>query len=158
MITKSLIGRCGLYCGACSIYRAYKDSRKLQETLARKHKCSVEEVRCEGCQVVLKKGWSGEENWGRNCKIIQCLDAKKLKFCYECNDYEKCERFNELLDAYLQYGENLRDNLNKIKTGKAEEWLEEQDKKWRCLSCNKPVSMYLTECHWCGAKLSEKRA
>lgn len=150
---KNLIGRCGLYCGACSIYRAYKDSNKLQETLARKHSCSPEDVRCEGCQTVSKKGWSGEENWGRNCEIIKCLDARGLDFCYECDNYEQCEKFGELFDSHLQYGENLRENLNKIKAGKAEQWLTEEDKKWRCRNCKKPISIYLKECHWCGAKL-----
>ncbi len=27
----NLIGRCGLYCGICEIYLAYKDSKELQE-------------------------------------------------------------------------------------------------------------------------------
>ncbi|MFQ6089716.1 MAG: hypothetical protein ACE5K0_12565 [Candidatus Methanofastidiosia archaeon] len=30
----NLIGRCGLYCGACGICRAHKDSKKLQEKIA----------------------------------------------------------------------------------------------------------------------------
>lgn len=104
--------------------------------------------------MVLREGWGGEENWGRNCKIVQCLDAKGLNFCHECNNYGECERFNEFFNAHLQYGENLRENLNKIKAGRAEEWLKEEDKKWRCPNCNKSISMYLEECHWCGAKLS----
>jgi len=103
--------------------------------------------------VVTKKGWGGEENWGRNCRIVKCLDTKGLVFCYECDDYKTCERFNKLFLDHLQYGENLRENLDKIRAGRAEEWLEEQDKKWRCPNCNKPVSMYLTECHWCGVEL-----
>jgi len=45
------------------------------------------------------------------------------------------------------------ENLKKIETGKVEEWLEEEDKKWRCRGCGKPVSMHLTECHWCGKQL-----
>jgi rubrerythrin len=45
------------------------------------------------------------------------------------------------------------ENLEKIKVGKVEEWLEEEDEKWRCRKCGNPVSAYLDECHWCGAKL-----
>ncbi|MDH5440187.1 MAG: hypothetical protein OEZ48_08175 [Candidatus Bathyarchaeota archaeon] len=40
-----------------------------------------------------------------------------------------------------------------IKAGKVKEWLEEEDKKWRCGGCGKPTAMYLKDCHWCGAKL-----
>ncbi|MFQ6085224.1 MAG: DUF3795 domain-containing protein [Candidatus Bathyarchaeia archaeon] len=154
MVNKNLIGRCGLFCGTCPIYRAYEDSRKLQEALAKEYNCSPEDVRCEGCQVVMEEGWAGDENWGKNCKIIKCLDARGLNFCYECDVYDQCERFGDLFESTLKYGENLRKNLERIKVGEAEQWLAEEEKRWRCPNCKKPASMYLPECHWCGAKLS----
>jgi len=69
-MTKNLIGRCGFYCGVCEVYRAYKDSKELQEKLAKKYNCSPEEVRCEGCQAMdiqcLFKAWNGLEKKSSN--------------------------------------------------------------------------------------------
>ena len=33
MVNKNLVGRCGLYCGFCLIYRAGKDSEKLRRAV-----------------------------------------------------------------------------------------------------------------------------
>jgi len=35
MIDERLVGRCGLFCGACVVYRAYKDSEQLRQMLAK---------------------------------------------------------------------------------------------------------------------------
>jgi hypothetical protein len=66
LVNENLVGRCGLYCGACIIYRAGKDSEKLRRTVAEKENCKPDEIRCEG--------------WGKNCKIVKCLEAKRLVF------------------------------------------------------------------------------
>ena len=157
LVSKNLAGRCGLYCGACIIYRAYKDSEELRRTVADREKCKPEDIRCEGCQTVLSNGWNVEgQEWGKNCKIVKCLEAKGLDFCYECDTYPNCEKFRGIAEWCLKKGENLVENLDKIKAGNVEEWLEEEERKWRCQKCGKPVSMDLTECHWCGAKLRIK--
>ena len=153
LANKNLVGRCGLYCGACKIYRAYKDSEQLRRIIAEENNCKPEEVRCEGCQTVSTNGWNVEKIWGRNCEIVKCLDTKGLDFCYECDEYPDCKKFRQLADDCLKQGENLMENLSKIKAGKVEEWLEEEDKKWRCQKCGKPVTWDLTKCHWCGVKL-----
>lgn len=41
MTNKNLVGRCSLYCGACIIYRAYKDSEKLRQKLQNKKAASL---------------------------------------------------------------------------------------------------------------------
>ena len=157
MINMNLVGRCGFYCGACHIYRAYKDSEKLQKIIAEKENRKSEEIRCEGCQRVLINGWEKEE-WGKSCKRVQCLDMKGFNFCNECNEYLDCEKFHEIADYCLKYGANLKENLNKIQSGKIMEWLKEEDKKWRCRTCGNsiPIITDVTlSCHWCGAALSQ---
>ena len=158
MVDKNLIGRCGLYCGICEIYRAYKDSKELQKELAKKHNCNPEKVRCEGCQAIDVYGWSLEKEWGSNCRILQCLNARELNFCYECTEYDNCKRFDKFARICAGLGINLRRNLQMIKEGKAEEWLLEQDKKWRCSKCGNPIifSYDFKNCHWCGNKLRIK--
>ena len=153
MVNRNLVGRCGLYCGACIIYRAHKDSVKLRESVARDYGRSREDVRCEGCQTVALDGWDMDQEWGRNCLIVRCLNGRGLDFCYQCDVYTECEKFRGISDSCLKHSEDLRENLKKIEAGKVEEWLEEDDEKWRCQSCGKPITMHLTECHWCGTVL-----
>lgn len=153
MVNYALVGRCGVYCGSCMIYRAYKDSEKLKRLIAERAKCKPEDIQCEGCQTVLANGWDvQDQQWGKNCKIVKCLEAKGLKFCYECDIFPNCKKFQEIYKSELRHGENLIENVELIKAGKVKEWLEEEEKKWACQSCGKPISDY-EECHWCGAKL-----
>ena len=153
MVDYALVGRCGLYCGACIIYRAYKDSEQLRQKVAKREKCRPEEVRCDGCQTVLTKGWNKDEKWGRNCSIVRCLEAKGFDYCCECDIYPNCEKFGELANHLLKYSESLTENLKKITAGKVEEWLKEEAEKWRCPACGKHISRHLEECHWCWIKL-----
>jgi len=157
MINKNLIGRCGLYCGTCPIYRAYKDSKELQGKLSEKYGCLPEEVRCEGCQALSTYPWTYEKQWGSNCKIVKCLNANKLIFCFECSDYNTCKKHTKLAESCSGLEMDLRANLQMIQEEKDEEWLLEQDKRWRCTKCGNPiiVSYKFLHCHWCGNKLRD---
>ena len=71
MVNYALTGRCGLYCGSCMIYRAYKESGKLRSLIAERADCRPEDIRCEGCQTVLTEGWNIKgQQWGKNRKIV----------------------------------------------------------------------------------------
>jgi len=153
LVNRNLVGRCGLYCGACSIYRAHKDNGEYLERLAERFKCPPEKVRCEGCMTLTP------DCWGYNCKIVQCLRSKDLEFCYQCNEYYKgtCEKFGILATGYLENGEDIRANLERIKKGEIEEWLRESEEKYKCPSCGKPLSVgaIKKKCYHCGADLSK---
>ncbi len=154
MVDRSLVGRCGLYCGACGIYRAYKDNEEYQKRLAERFKCPPEKVKCEGCMALTPN------SWGYNCKIVQCLRSKGLEFCYQCSEYENksCEKFEKLAGPYLEEdGVDLRANLGRIRKGETEEWLRESEEKYKCPSCRKPLSVgaMKTKCYHCGADLSK---
>jgi len=153
MVDRNLVGRCGLYCGACGIYRAYRDGGEYRQQLADFFKCSPEKVCCEGCQALT------QECWGIECKIVECLNAKELQFCYECTDYDKhtCEKFEKFSEEYLQDDHvDLRANLSRIKAGQVDEWLKESEEKFRCPSCGKflPTSSFRKKCYHCGKELS----
>ena len=157
MVNHALVGRCGLYCGSCMIYRAYKDSEKLRQLIAERVNCRSKDIRCEGCQTVPTYGWDvQDQQWGKNCKIVKCLEARGLQFCYECEAYPNCEKFQEIFKSELKHGENLMENLERIRTGDVEKWLEKEEKKWVCRECGKPISD-CEECHWCGAKLERSQ-
>ena len=152
LVDRNLVGRCGLYCGACGIYRAYKDGGEYSQQLADVFKCPPEKIRCEGCQVLT------HECWGNECKMIKCLNAKGLKFCNECSDYEKhtCEIFEQFSKDYLEDdGVDLRKNLARIRAGDIDEWLKESEEKFRCSYCGKPLPTrsFGKKCYHCNKEL-----
>jgi hypothetical protein len=91
--------------------------------------------------------------------MVQCLDAKELRFCYECPDYERlaCEEYEKFSKAYLEEdGVDLRHNLARIKAGEAEKWLKASAENFRCPDCKKPLSYSAIKkrCYHCGKELS----
>jgi len=154
LVNKNLVGRCGLYCGACTIHRAYKDDEEYLKKLAEHFKCPSEKVRCEGCMALTP------ECWGYDCKIVQCLRNKGLEFCFQCSEYkdDTCERFGRIARRYLEEHEvDLRANLERIMKSQMEEWLQECEQKYKCPACQKPLSLVAIKrkCYHCGADLSK---
>ena len=144
-----LIGKCGLYCGACTIYRAERDNESFRKTIALKFNCLTEQVKCNGC------GSLTNECWGNECKIVKCVDLKGYKYCYECNEYlnNTCERFTNLSNRYYKSSVDLRDNLQMIKNGEVEGWLEESKKKFSCKTCGNPIISGASTCHQCNSNI-----
>jgi hypothetical protein len=146
----NLVGRCGLYCGACTIYRAYKDGGEFRVRVARFFKCPEEKIKCQGCQALTP------DSWGNDCQIVQCGRSEGYEFCYECSDYgtRSCEKFEELAKRYTEDKVDVRANLEKIKQGKTEEWLKESESRFRCPHCKKPLPEGSTKCYHCKQEFS----
>ncbi len=141
-----LVGRCGLYCGACTIYRAYKDTGVFLNRVAKFFKCAPEKVRCEGCQALTP------ECWGNDCAIVQCTTSKGLSFCYECPQFDDktCDKFEDVAKRYMEDNVDVRANLLRIKAGQVGDWLREIQERFRCPYCGKPLTEGSTKCHHCG--------
>jgi rubrerythrin len=60
-----------------------------------------------------------------------------------------------LVEFTSKRGEQIRAAEIAFKKGKIDEWLKEQDVKWRCAKCGNPISWYEEVCHRCGAVLKE---
>ena len=150
MVKTNLVGRCGLYCGACGIYRAYKDGGVYRQRLAENFKCPPENVRCEGCHALTSNCW------GNACAIVQCLNEKGMRFCFECADYDnqQCEQFQQLAKRYHDFDVDLRSNLGRIQAGDMDDWLQESNTKFRCPKCEKPLPARLLKknCYHCGTR------
>lgn len=144
-----LVGKCGLYCGACSIYRAQRDDPHWQAELAREFKCKPEQVRCNGC------GALTDACWGKGCPIVLCTAEKGYRYCYECPKYraDTCEAFGKLAERYLRSGVDVRANLAQIESGATAEWLERCREKFSCPSCGQPVTVSARRCRVCGSNL-----
>nr|MDO8132918.1 DUF3795 domain-containing protein [Candidatus Njordarchaeum guaymaensis] len=154
MVDRRLVGKCGLYCGACPIFRAHNDGGEYLRKVAKHFECPPEKVRCYGC-MTLKP-----DCWGYDCKIVQCLRNRGMKFCYQCDEYkdDSCERFGQHAADYAEDGVNLRANLERIKNGETNTWLTENGEKYRCPTCRKPLSLtaITRKCYDCGKDLSSK--
>ena len=149
-----LISKCGIYCGACYVYRAFKDGGKMLDETAMKLSVPREKVKCKGCL------GPAEDLW-RNCltcHISTCLKEKGLGFCYECPAFEdtSCLKYERLRQGTLRRGENTKEALLRIKAGDAEGWLKEQDRKWRCPGCGNPVWWEQKVCYGCGQSISTR--
>jgi Protein of unknown function (DUF3795) len=140
-----LVGRCGLYCGACVIYRAERDDPEMRKRFAERRNCPPEKVHCRGCGAVTP------DCWGYDCKFALCLNEKGYRYCFECPHYDlaACEQFEEFAREYLDDGVDLRANLTMIKKKKTAEWLKLSEKRFRCPHCRKPVVAGASKCHHC---------
>jgi len=149
MNMRSLIGKCGLYCGACVIYRAERDNQEWRSRIADSYNCRTDQVRCNGC------GDLTSECWGNGCRIVLCTQARGVNYCFECQEYNKdtCDKFNDLYNDYLQTGVDLKENLSQIKEGRIEEWLNDSKKKFTCKACGNPLAVWTDNCHHCGAEI-----
>lgn len=149
MAETQLVGRCGLYCGACTVYRAYKDNGEFQTRVAAFFKCSPEKVKCEGCQALTS------ECWGNGCEIVKCTTARGFSYCFECPQFHdvRCDKFEDLAKRYMKDNVDVRANLSRIKTGQVKGWLEDSKKRFKCPICAKPLPEGSTKCHHCGKTL-----
>lgn len=146
----NLVGKCGLYCGACTIYRAERDNRDWRDELALGFNCSPEKVKCNGC------GSLTNECWGSECKIVKCVNVKGYKYCYECDEYksDNCSKFSSLANRYAERSNvNLKDNLTKIQNGETESWLAESKERFSCKSCGKPIAAASKKCCHCNSDI-----
>lgn len=123
---------CGVYCKACPAY---------QET-------------CLGCA-------SNNKDQKRKskftCKIRLCAYEHKMKnFCSECKEFP-CKVFKKKLffkhegDPAFQYRFDVFENFRLLKEMKIDDYLEYQDKRWRCPKCGGRVFFYSYRCKDCGA-------
>ena len=154
MVDYALVGRCGIYCGACGAHRAYKDKgAKYFRQVTKAFQFPIEGIRCKGCHALTP------DCAGSQCKVVQCLNAKDFEYCYECPEYENqsCEKYEEIAKKCVKYGMDLKANLDRIKEGETEAWLKECEEKYRCSRCGKPLPVLgynRKRCYHCGSDLS----
>jgi len=123
-----LIAPCGLFCGACPVFKASGDSA-LAERLAQTLGIPLEQVNCLGCRV--EKGHikvMGEPV----CPTYHCcIEQKGLQFCYECGDFP-CLKLAPCADKAQTLPHNTKVyNLVLLQKLGVEKWLERAQQSWR---------------------------
>ena len=149
---EKLISKCGIYCGAFYIYRAFKDGGRMLDETAQRLGVPKEAIECGGCFGPVEDLW-------RNCRVCSiraCLKEKSFDFCYECPDFDdsSCAGYERLHEGCKRRGEDARGALLRIKAGDADNWLKEQDAKWRCANCGSRVWWEQKTCLQCDQPIS----
>ena len=132
----NLIAPCGMNCGICSAYLAYKHEVKEKGLML---------AYCKGCRprnkqcAFLKK----------KCKTGLLLKGE-VEYCYECPEYP-CARLKHLDHRYItNYGESFIENLDYIKANGIDAFLSKETEKWRCPECGDVISCHNNICYNCG--------
>jgi hypothetical protein len=150
MMERHLIGRCGLYCGACTIYRAERDRAELRGRMAEHFKCKPEEIRCVGCNP------EDPGCWTPNCNRSKCLMEKGFQNCADCPDArpESCDWFAELRERYLARGFDVAESLALLRQAGPEGWLKRMEARYGCPACGTKLTLSDTNCTNCGNEVS----
>lgn len=145
---------CGIYCGACSILMAFKTGYKDKFASYWNDELN-HEIKCQGC-----KTDTIFENCGKVCKIRKCAINRNMEHCIDCDDYP-CNFYNEWLNYStifkLPHLKPAPNNLTTIKNVGVDQWLSEQDKKWKCSECQTSFSWFTINCTICGKDLEKNK-
>jgi len=143
---RDLIGRCGIYCDACAVYRGQRDDGEAFDYAIRRWKVPSEHARCNGCQALTP------ECHGSQCERAKCLNEKGYRYCFECDSYRNhsYRKYERMASYFKPMGEDPRRNLKRIEDGEADAWLKEHRNRWSCTSCGSPIFLHPTKCPKCG--------
>lgn len=130
-IASAMLAPCGMNCMVC-----YKH-------------CHVNNP-CAGCF----QEDNGKPAHCRACKIKDCIQAKKLSYCYECPVYP-CARLRYLEKSYrTRYDVSLLENSAFVKEHGLEAFMQRQKERYTCPVCGGIISLHDTVCSECGEKTS----
>jgi hypothetical protein len=139
---------CGLYCGACALYRATRDnhSQRLEEVL-KTWKLPEGETQCDGCL-----GGGALTSYCRDCKMRLCAGERPgVTRCGDCSDFP-CDRITDFNNDGMRHHAEAIENLKHMQEIGAEKWILEQEERWRCPECHVQVHWYERTCFSCGVK------
>ncbi len=144
-----VVGRCGIYCGACPLYRGTRGDEEARSFARGVWKTPPNRMTCNGCHNL------GPEAHGVDCPRRKCMDARGYGYCSECPDYATggCEKFESMDRYFRKRGESLRANLERITSGDVDAWLAEEADRNSCPACGHPVFFEAKRCPGCGKPL-----
>lgn len=124
---RELAAPCGLYCGACPLYKA-QSNKELDRKLASRLGLSVKDARCSGCRAYQGLiAVMGEPV----CETYECATSKGLDFCYQCDDFP-CSKLAPYADRASEISHNTKIyNLLLIQKKGIESLTREADTCWR---------------------------
>ncbi len=165
MSTYNYDSYCGIYCGACDIHVAYVTGQRsrfasffTEPTLKAlitlrniPYQQSDLGLKCHGC-----KSDTVFINCS-DCPIRACAVARKVEHCIDCGDYP-CAilQKRKTMEGLLPHLAGNHENMASIRKSGLEQWLLEQDAKWKCPECQTRFAWYTGHCSYCGADLKKR--
>ena len=147
-----LAGACGLYCGACTLYRVRhdpdrKDADSVLKTFAEGFNVPVEKVRCEGC---LSDG--PRSPFCAECEIRRCaLTTNGVIRCSDCSKFP-CGLIIKFNNDGVPHHSDCLKNIRRQQQIGVYEWCQEEYERIRCQFCGVSLDWYAQTCHRCGTK------
>lgn len=103
---------------------------------------------CDGCLKIDQ----GKPEHCRKCRIKECVQNKKLIYCYECPDFP-CKLIKNIEKSYnSRYSTSLIQNSLMVKEKGMVVFLNEQKNKFTCFQCGGVISLHDFECSECHLK------
>jgi len=133
-LDEELIAPCGMNCGICSSYLAYKNNMEGKGF-----------PNCIGCRARNKQCAFLKKRCKDNLKLL----TGEIQFCFECSFYP-CINLAGLDNRYRQrFGMSMIDNLNEIKDKGLNYFIKNQYKKYKCPKCANLMSVHSRKCFVC---------
>lgn len=157
---KELMAPCGLYCGACGVYIANRDSNeKFRTAMGNLYGTKPEDTRCKGCM---------QEDPARElylyckmCKIRDCVKAKGFYSCHQCEGWP-CD----MISAFsLATGRQVmartipvwRENVARYGDEQGSvEWARHECRRYHCSFCGKPLFRGAQRCRHCQKAVADE--
>ena len=139
--TEDLIAPCGMNCGICSSYLAFKYNVKQK---------GIKIPCCKGCRPR-----------GKLCAFLKkkcsLLLNNSIQYCHQCNDFP-CKNLNGIDKRYRTlYRMSMVENLSAIKAKGIEVFLREQEETWKCPECGEVICCHNGVCFNCGIEIIKRR-
>ncbi|NQT74075.1 MAG: DUF3795 domain-containing protein [Chloroflexi bacterium] len=148
-----LAAPCGLYYGACSIYQAVRRADTEFLTVAAIGitemmgiLAEAKDLQCDGCLSEVRSIQC------RECLLRDCALSKGLTHCAKCNEFP-CQQIIDFKNDQFAHHSEVIENIRRQQDIGIEGWIEEQQKRWRCPSCDNETEWYAVQCHHCGNAL-----
>ena len=126
-----LIAPCGMNCGICVAYFGYT-----MEGKKRKHSCNTCRLRESRCAFIKQQ--------------CEKLATKQIEYCFECAGFP-CENLKTLDKRYRNiYGMSMIENLIYIKENGIEQFLKNEQERWKCPNCGGIICVHNKICYTCG--------
>ena len=157
---RRLMAPCGLYCGTCGVYIAYRDGNtKFRDLLARLYGTPSEQTVCLGC--MQEDGSDCLYEYCRSCKIRDCVRGKGYYSCHQCADWP-CSH----IEAFpLPIGKRVMQRaIPRWRALVAEQgdeqgsvaWARGECERYHCAHCRAPLFRGARRCRECKRDIADE--
>ncbi len=146
---EELVAVCGLYCGACRLYRAWHDNlaerlEEMRQRMSSRGQVTLDDLHCDGC---LAQGHLAP--YCQECKIRLCAANKPgVTRCSDCPDFP-CSLITDFNNDGMRHHAEVLQNVRHQREIGVDEWLQEQYERWRCAFCGISLDWYARSCFRC---------